>query len=151
MGNEITGKQWKSQYIWLMRLLGLIYLGGGLLFFFFPSQIFYAINIIARIVPVVEAVPESSEFFWLVLATSMMLMLSFLSFLSSAYPDIKGYAGVHILSKLASSAGFLYLFLTHKKYFAYALGIATDLPIAFLVAFATIRISKALKKEKETA
>ena len=136
-----------SQYVWLMRILGVIYAFGGALFFFFPHEVFYLVNVGPRILAGLGVgasllpIPEPSEQFWLVLASSMMAMLSALSFLASESPRVRGYTLVHLLSKIVSSAGFLYVFLHGTRYFAYLVGIAADFPIAVVVSLAYLRMA----------
>jgi hypothetical protein len=134
-----------AKYALIMRFLGVIYALGALAFFFFPQQLFYLINVGPKVFSVTEAIPDSVERFWLVLATSMMAMLSALSFLSAESPGTRGYALVHLLSKVVSSVGFIYVFLNDKTYFAYLLGIVTDLSIALVLVWSMVRISGELR------
>jgi hypothetical protein len=136
-----------SQYVWLMRILGVVYALVGSLFFFFPAEIFYLMNIGPRLFPSLGLleVPAQTESFWLVLATSMMMMLSALSFLASESPRIRGYALVHVLSKAVSVAGFFYMFLKGPQYAAYLVGITTDLPLLVVVTFTHLRAAAGAK------
>jgi hypothetical protein len=133
-----------SQYAWTMRVLAVVYALGALLFFFFPNEIFYLINVGPKVFKITEAMPDSVEHFWLVLATSMMAMLSALSLLAAESPRIHGYALVHILSKTVSTAGFVYCFAAGPRYFGYLVGIATDLPLAVLVTVLHVRARGAM-------
>jgi len=129
-----------SRYAVLMRVLGTIYAIGAVLFLFFPEGIVQLINVFpAWLAFKVMPVPDGR--FWSVLATSMMVMLAILAFLSAAQPSNRGYPMVHLASKLTSSAGFLYQFMNHEKYFAYLVGVITDLPLALIVAWAMVRLS----------
>ncbi len=118
-----------SRYVWAMRFFALLYLLVGLGFFFFPNEVFYLINVGPKVFKLTEAVPDPTERFWLVLATSMMAMLAAVSLLAS----------VHLVSKICSTAGFAYQFLHHQNYFAYVLGILTDGPIALIVLWLALR------------
>ena len=138
-----------SQYVWLMRILGVVYALVGILFFFFPKEVFYLINVgprlfaTAGVAPSLLPIPDQTESFWLVLATSMMAMLSALSFLAAESPKVRGYALVHVLSKTVSVAGFIFLFLNDTRYFAYLVGVATDLPLAIAVTITHLRAAGA--------
>jgi hypothetical protein len=125
-----------SKYVMLMRFFGILYALGALLFFFFPNELFYLINVGPKVFRVTEAIPDSVERFWLVLACSMMTMLSAISFLSAQSPKTKGYPFVHFLSKVISTLGFFYMFVYSNRYFAYLVGVTTDLPIALIVLWA---------------
>lgn len=127
------------KYKRVMRVLGVIYLAVGLLFLFLPDLITYAMNVVPRTVGWGELLPDSSERFWLVLAVSMMGMLTAISFLAAETPGTKGYALVHILSKVLSTVGFLYMYFNHRRYFAYLVGATTDFPIAIIVTYYTLR------------
>jgi hypothetical protein len=98
-------------------------------------------NVAPRVFPSAGllAIPDQTESFWLVLTTSMMAMLAALSFLASESPRIRGYALVHMLSKATSVAGFFYVFLLGPRYFAYIIGITTDLPILIAVTYVYLR------------
>ncbi len=127
------------QYKFTMRDLGVLYLAVGLIFLLVPDLITYVMNAAPRTVGWGELLPDSSERFWVVLAVSMMGMLTALSFLASESPGTRGYALVHILSKILSTVGFLYMYFNHRPYFAYLAGAATDFPLAILVTFLTLR------------
>lgn len=116
-----------------MRILAFIYLAVGLLFFFRPEETFYLLNIGPKVFHTYEEIPNPSEHFWVVLTTSMMAMLVVVSLYSSVYPKIFGFTLAHLVSKGISTAGFLFLFLNQKPYFAYLAGVATDGLIFVLV------------------
>lgn len=122
-----------------MRFFALLYAVAGLTFFFFPEEVFYLFNIAPRLLRFVEETPVPADHFWVVLSTSMMAMLVATSFLASVYPFVRGYAWIHLISKICSTAGFLYQFIHHQKYFAYFLGVLTDGPIALIVLFLALR------------
>ena len=138
------------QYVTAMRFLGVLYALAGIVFFFFPRFVFALLNLIPSILTPMAALPESSEYFWLPLAASMMGMLTFLCFAAAAAPENRTYAWVHFLSKVISSAGYLYYLVNHavegKYVFAYLLGILTDAPIALFVFYITARASFALSR-----
>lgn len=138
------------QYITFMRVFGVLYAASGAVFFFFPKFVFTLLNLGPSLLGVVAALPESTEYFWLPLATSMMVMLSLLCFLAAANPEVRGYAWVQFASKCTSSLGYLYYFLyvpiDGHPVFAYLVGVLTDLPIALLVLFLTLRVAFALRR-----
>jgi hypothetical protein len=59
-------------------------------------------------------------------------MLCFASIYSSMYPEVRGFVGIHIVSKITSVLGFSYLFM-QKRYFAYLLGAVTDFTVIVTV------------------
>lgn len=123
-------------FIWIMRIFAFIYLVGALVFFFMPEETFYLINVGPRVFKLFEEIPMPSERFWVTLSSSMMAMLFYISAYSSIYPKIKGFVFVHIIAKATSVAGFTYLFLRHKHYFAYLVGaIADSLVIVVVLGF----------------
>lgn len=124
-----------TQYlVWAMKVFAFMYFVVGLLFFFMPEETFYLINIGPKVFGTFQEIPVPVERFWLVLATSMMAMLSLTALLSSQNPHVKGYLLLHMLSKSVSVAGFLYSFIRFQKYFAYLVGAVTDFSILVLVA-----------------
>ncbi|MGZ3707834.1 MAG: hypothetical protein ACXWPM_03245 [Bdellovibrionota bacterium] len=127
-----------KRYQWTMKLLGVVYIVVGLIFFFFPREVFYLINVLPDVFHIGVATPAQTEHFWLVLATSMMMMLSALSFLAASEPRVRGYPMVHALSKGVSTAGFFYQFLHDHHYAAYLAGILTDFPLFVLVLYVTV-------------
>lgn len=143
------------QYITVMRLLGVLYAVAGCVFFFFPKFIFALLNILPSMVSALAPLPESTEFFWVPLAFSMMVMLSALSFSAAAAPEQRAYAWIHVLSKLVSSLGLSYYFLHHhidgKPVFGYLAGVITDVPIAVLVFFLTVRAAVARRAPSAAA
>lgn len=120
-------------FVWVMRIYTVIYLVGAVLFFFMSEEVFYLINVGPKVLKIGTEIPMPSEHFWIVLATSMMMMLCFCSLYSSLYPEIKGFVAVHILSKSTSVAGFTYLYTKEPHAFAYALGAVTDASVLFTV------------------
>jgi hypothetical protein len=121
-----------------MRIYALIYLVGAFLFFFMPEETFYLINVGPRVFKLAEEIPAPSERFWVVLSTSMMIMLFFAAVYSSMFPYVKGFVAIHLLSKATSVAGFLYCFF-QKRYFAYGIGAACDGSIFLIVLLFYLR------------
>ncbi len=140
-----------AQYVFCMRVLGVMYACGALLFFFLSDAVFYIVNFAPKFLKVFEVIPASSEQFWLPLATSMMVMLTFLAFSAAADPHNRPLAWVHVLSKICSSAGYAFLFLTKAHYFAYLVGVITDFPIFLFVLWLTLRCGRALTRKAPAA
>ncbi len=126
-----------------MKILALVYAVVGSLFFFLSAKMLEVINSASATFKLAAPIPLNTENFWVVFSTSMMLMLVTLSLLSSRTPETRGYLWVHFVSKVASTAGFFYLFFNQQPYFAYLVGIGTDLPLALIVLGCIIRISLA--------
>src|SRR4051812_17637788 len=59
-----------KQYVWVMRFYGFLYAIVGSLFFLFPNQIFVVLNAVPTYLHYGTPIPDSTERFWLVLATS---------------------------------------------------------------------------------
>ncbi|MCM2277286.1 MAG: hypothetical protein NDJ89_04365 [Oligoflexia bacterium] len=121
-----------------MRLLGVAYALGAVVFVFYPTQLVYLLNVGPKAFNFTEAIPDPAEHFWIVIAAASMAMLSALSFFSAESPKVRGYFLVHLLAKVVTFAGYLYMFLNEKPYFAYLLGIMTDLLIVAIVLRAMI-------------
>ncbi len=136
-----------TNYVTIMRILGLLYVLGALLFFFFPDWVLWFINLLPKVIRLVEIIPESSEHFWVPLATSMMVMLAIIAFSAAASPEIRILAYVHMASKACSSLGYLYFFIFKAHYFAYLIGFLVDLPIFILVTWLALRAFAAMKKD----
>lgn len=138
------------QYVTVMRILGVLYALAGCVFYFFPKLVFAVLNILPSMTASLAPLPESSERFWVPLAFSMMIMLSALSFAAAAAPQQRGYAWIHILSKLVSSLGYFYYFLHERPdgmpVFGYLAGVITDLPIALFVLLITLRAAMAPRR-----
>ena len=118
-----------NQFVWVMRIYVFVYIVGTILFFFMPEELFYLINIGPKVFKMFEEIPQPSEHFWIVLTTSMLVMLCALSWFSSRSPETKSFVFIHLLSKGTSVAGFLYVFFKHKPYFAYLIGAVCDASI----------------------
>ncbi len=120
-------------------------------FFFFPSETFYLINVGPKVFKMFQDIPESSERFWLVLAFSMMLMLTLISFYSSFQPKNRALIVVHLLSKLTSTLGFCYMFFRQSPLFAYLTGAVTDGSLFLIVLVFFIRMLASKSDSAETA
>lgn len=118
-----------------MRGFAVVYLVLGLAFFFYSERLFYLMNTGPNVFGFFEPIALPVEKFWLVLALSMMVMLSLISFFSSIQPRNLYFLFLHLASKATSVAGFLYLFFVEQKAFAYASGALVDLSVFLIVFF----------------
>ncbi len=139
------------RYVMMMRILGSMYAIGAIWFFFAPGLAFWLLNLIPSVLRGIEVIPPSSEYFWLPLASSMMVMLTLLAFGAAASPQNKMLAWVQIVSKFCSSMGYLYYFLFSAHYFAYLAGFITDFPIFLFVLYMSLRAFRALKHVEPAA
>ncbi len=130
-----------NAYRHFMRVFGYVYAVGAATFLFLPQRIFDLINSVPQHIGFLVTIPPASEYFWLPLATSMMVMLSVLSFLAATHPHHRGYPLTILISKISSTAAFSLLLVTHQPYFAYLLGILTDLPIALALGYFMLRLA----------
>lgn len=127
-------------YRYFMRVFGCLYAVGAVVFLVLPQPLFELMNQVPQRLGFLLALPPASEFFWLPLATSMMVMLSTLSFMAAANPHQRGYPLTILISKLSSTAGFALFLFVHRPYFAYLLGVLTDLPIALVLGYFMFRL-----------
>jgi hypothetical protein len=130
-----------QQFILLMRIFGVIYALCAVVAFFFPTEVFYLMNVGPKVFKITEVIPYPSEHFWGVYATGMMAMLSALCFLASESPRIWGYSLVHLLAKVVTTLGFISMFMSDHRYFAYLLFAVIDGAIVILLVAMLTRIS----------
>jgi len=109
-----------------------LYVGGGLNFAFGQNRLLEGINKVSLWLfkDRLPLIPASTEKFWLVLTTSMMLMLVVCCGLA-AHGIEKYYLLVIpvLFSKACSTTLYLGLFSFQKRYFAYLVGALTDGPL----------------------
>lgn len=111
-----------------------MYFVAMLFFLFAQNQLLEGLNTVSRWLfkERLPLIPLSTEKFWLVLTTSMMLMLTalcgFVAYKPEAFLEM---VIIVLISKLCSTSLYLILF-GEKKYFAYLVGALTDGPL-FLV------------------
>lgn len=122
-----------------MRLIGLAHLIAAVVFFFFPGELVYLINVGPKVFKVTEVIPEPSERLWLVMASTLMALTALLCFFSSRSPQIRGYVFSVLLAKGVSGSGFVYMFLYDQRYFAYIVGIAIETVLALLITWSLVR------------
>lgn len=111
-----------------------MYFVAMLFFLFAQNQLLEGLNTVSRWLfkERLPLIPLSTEKFWLVLTTSMMLMLTalcgFVAYKPEAFLEM---VIIVLISKLCSTSLYLILF-GEKKYFAYLVGALTDGPL-FLI------------------
>ncbi len=112
----------------------IIYSLSGLYFLLFPNRLLNQLNTVSGWLfkEKFPPIPLSTEKFWLVLSTSMMLMLVVISVFVAVNPEkYLQMVVIMLFSKFCSSALYL-LFFLKDKYFAYLVGSLTDGPL-FLI------------------
>lgn len=107
-------------------------------FAFFPNQIILGLNISGHVFfnwPY-RSLPLSSEHFWQIMSVSLLIVLTYLSYL--AQKNIREnlfLVPLIIISKFATTAGFTLAFFLSGKYFAYLAGAVIDGFIFFVTWF----------------
>ncbi|HOQ33157.1 MAG TPA: hypothetical protein PLA12_11680 [Candidatus Hydrogenedens sp.] len=126
-----------------MRILALAYFLGALFFFFIPDGVNYILNFLPIFLKILQPLPEkNTDYFWLPLVGSLMLVLTYIAYQSSKDPKNKILLNVHILSKFISSTGYLFLFITDKLIFGYLVGCILDFAICVFVFYLKIKTQK---------
>lgn len=116
--------QAEAQFIAVMKVFSVIYAVGGVLFYAFHSLMTQLLQM-----------PGSQDHFWVALATSMMAMLSYLSWLSSKHPHEKAFVQIHMLSKTVSVTGFLIGFALDHALWGYLVSAVTDSAVIVIVLY----------------
>ena len=137
------------QYAFVMGVFGVLFAISGAIFFLFPGFVFRLVNLGAVQYGLFDPMPDSTEDFWLVLSTSMMLMLTLLCFAAAKSPEVKAFAYIVMASKICSSGLYLLLFLFSARYCAYLAGFITDFPLFVLVGILSRRAFAALARMDE--
>jgi len=121
--------------IWMV-ISAFMYFFAGLTFLFGQNWLLRRINgFSSTFFKSRPLIPESAEKFWLVLTTSMMLMLTVCSVFVASSPEKYLAMTVIILASKACSTSLYIFFFARQKFFAYLAGALTD-GILFLVTFA---------------
>jgi hypothetical protein len=119
-----------------------LYLGGGFNFVAGQNRLLQWMNAFSTrfFKDRLPLIPLSTEKFWLVLTTSMMLMLVVCCGLA-AYDAPKFYWLVMpvLFSKACSTIFYLLLFFFQKRYFAYLVGAFTDGPLLIITLIIFLR------------
>ncbi len=133
-----------------MGILSIVYFIGGLFFFFIPDGVNYILNFLPLFLKILEPLPEkNTDYFWLPLVGSLMLVLSYIAYQSYRDPKNVVPLNTHILSKFISSTGYLYLFIFNKLAFGYLVGCVLDFAICIYVIYLKIKV-QSLKNSDNT-
>jgi hypothetical protein len=118
-----------------MIISAFMYFFAGLSFLFLQNYLLGQINrLMAVFMSSRPQMPLSTEKFWLVLTSSMMLMLTVLCIFVAVDPEeYKAMVVIILLSKACSTGLFIWFFVK-DKFPAYLVGALTDGPL-FLVTF----------------
>lgn len=121
--------------IMLLRWWVGIFLVAAVLFAVFPGHVIYWLNTIGHVLFnwSFKPLPEPSEHFWQVLAVSLLVVLTVVSF--NAQSDIRQNLSdvrIILISKFATAFGFLIAFIFSGHYFAYLVGMVVDFLIFLL-------------------
>lgn len=116
-----------------MKALAAFYAVGAIVFFLFPAELIYLINVGPKVFKLTQAIADPADRYWTVLASAGMATLSALCLFSAESPEVRGYKLIHLLAKVVTLAGFLTMYVNDKHYFAYVLGIPTELAILTLL------------------
>jgi hypothetical protein len=129
--------RWINRLRVLLFLWGIIFSGALGIFVFATDALFTQMNDLSmRYTPHLAPIAYSSERFWMVLTTSLMLTLVMLCF--GAALDIKqrmNWVPLLLVSKFVSTISFLAYFLTGHTSLAYVIGALTDGFVFLLTVF----------------
>jgi len=123
-----------------MRFLALYYLLGGLVCFFFPTQVAFVLNLVPSLLFIFEAIPGVTDPFWLVLGCSYLLTRGLIALMASFNPDSKGYPWILVFSQVITITGFLYLFIYVERFFAYLLGTGLELVLLVMILWSLVKL-----------
>jgi len=130
--------------IWMI-ISAFMYFFSGLTFLFGQNFLLGQINAVSNMLfkGKYPLIPASSEKFWLVLTSSMMLMLTVLCIFAAVDPEkYLSMVAVVLVSKACSTGLYIWFFIK-DKYFAYLVGALTDGPLflATLIFFIWAAVS----------
>ena len=142
-----------KRYTLVMRVLGALYLLGGAGFLLFPGITLWIVNLLPRLFEFIAVIPRQQGYFWVPLATSMMVMLTIVAFSAASDPGNRLLALIHVAAKVTSSGGYLFMLLMHRPeeggiFFGYLLGLVLDGVIAIGVLLLAMRAQAALRAVK---
>lgn len=140
-----------TQYVIVMRILGVLFAISGGVFLLLPNFVIDLINIGPNHLGLFEPLPPGADAFWLVLGVSMMVMLAILCIAASYSPEIKVLAWTVMAAKLCSSTNYLLFFAFSKHYFGYLVGFITDFPLFLVVSVMAYRAFRALARQERPA
>lgn len=118
----------ERNFITLMRLLMIAFLGAACIFAAIPDVLLNYINDIGKVFADWQSPPYAGGgYFWLVLAVSLLVVLSYACFLTQRSPVRNGgYARLVILAKFITAAGFAALLYLDGRQFYYLVGAVID-------------------------
>lgn len=128
----------ERRLVLLLRWWVGLFSAAAVVFVGFPDDLIYWLNAIGRQVfqwPF-QLLPFPTERFWNVLAVSLLVVLIFSAI--EALKDIRqnlAFVKLIVISKLATTTGFLLAVVLHGPFFAYIAGAAIDLIILLLTWF----------------
>lgn len=124
----------ERSFITLMRVWAIVFLAAAVIFATIPETLLAYISDIGRVFAGWQPpAPEAGGQFWLVLAVALLLVLSYAALMAQMKPlRYIGYANLIILAKVASSAGYAFLFFSGDRQFAVLVGAVVDGLIAAL-------------------
>lgn len=110
----------------LCLFYAILFLMGGIAFILLPQLVIKLINELGSFQTVFTSLKASTDRFWVVLTFSMMMMISYASFMISQGKHVQAFVSILLLSKFCSSATYLILLFTEQMAFAYFVGFVTD-------------------------
>lgn len=117
-----------SSVDYLLKAFAVIYAAAAVLFVGFGDTMLRTLNALGGLVaPASPAISIPSERFWIVLVASLMLTLTYLSWVCGrdARANRTGLVAI-LISKLASTLCFIFFYATSEYTFAYLAGAVTD-------------------------
>jgi hypothetical protein len=133
-----------SQYVWVLRFLGLAYGLGAAIAFFFPAEAFYLLNFGPRILRGVQAIPEPTESFWRMFAAGWGTLCALQCFMASANPRSRGIVLSQVLAKIVIATGFALQIVAGGNYFAYYVGMMIEIPVILMLLYLMAASGRAL-------
>ena len=124
-----------------MVISAVMYFTGMLVFLFGQNRLLEQINNVSERLfkERFPKIPLSSEKFWLVLTTSMMLMLVVICVFVGYKPDaFLEMVIILLVSKFCSTSFYMVLFVK-ERYFAHLIGALTDGPLFLITLFFFLR------------
>jgi len=120
-----------------MVISAFMYFFAGLYFLFLQNKLLEQINKVSSLLfkERFPLIPASTEKFWLVLTSSMMLMLVVISVFVAGNPEKYIAMVIILLFSKACSTGLYIWFFLKDRYFAYLVGALTDGPLFVITLF----------------
>lgn len=119
----------KSMLFW-----SICFFGVGVSFILFPHEFIQLVNDLGTFLGAKHPLPQNTEYFWLALAGSLMMTISYLSYEVSRIPSNTTALYAVLLSKIMSSIFFaVSAFRTHEL--IYLIGVGIDFSIFLIILF----------------